>query len=293
MALKRFVKVPKIFGQTTKNFSYWKMLMINYFNILKVWDIVEKGYVPKYDDKNELTTKSKLEENENLHAVYAILSSVSESVIILFGDMTSAHDMWKALINRYEGNAQIKRTKLTGLEIKFETFRLEDGETIEDMYNRLMRIQNEFIELGEPLSNDKIVGKLLRVMLRKPRWEGFISALEAIQGTRKTFTSDELYAHFRNFEEKLRQEHNFALMATVDEKPEMVDIDSIIASKNITDEMTIEFLKDIVELKNKKKDLNNTEEASTSYANEVHLKFDFENCETNIDQTENYIIVEP
>ena len=109
MASKRFVKVPKIFSQTTKHFSHWKMLMINYFNILEVWDIVEKGYEPKYDKTtNQLTIESKLEEEENLYVENAILSSVSESVAIMFGNMTNAHDMWKALINRYEGNTQIK-----------------------------------------------------------------------------------------------------------------------------------------------------------------------------------------
>ena len=32
-----------------------------------------------------------------------------------------------------------------------------------------------------------------------------MSALEAIQGTHTSFTPDDLYAHFRSFEEKLRQ----------------------------------------------------------------------------------------
>ena len=32
-----------------------------------------------------------------------------------------------------------------------------------------------------------------------------ISALEAIQGTHESYTPDELYAHFRSFEEKLKQ----------------------------------------------------------------------------------------
>jgi hypothetical protein len=61
-------------------------------------------------------------------------------MVVLFGNMTTANDMWNALLTRYEGNIQIKRTKLTGLEIKFENFRIEDGEILEDMYTRLMHI---------------------------------------------------------------------------------------------------------------------------------------------------------
>jgi gag-polypeptide of LTR copia-type len=52
-----------------------------------------------------------------------------------------------------------------GLEIKFQNCKMEDYESIEEMYNRLLSIQNEFSDLGETLTNNKIVGKILRVML--------------------------------------------------------------------------------------------------------------------------------
>jgi cob(I)alamin adenosyltransferase len=42
---------------------------------------------------------------------------------------------------------------------------MEDNKTIEEMYNRLLSIQNKFFDLGEPLINNKIVDKILRVML--------------------------------------------------------------------------------------------------------------------------------
>jgi gag-polypeptide of LTR copia-type len=79
--------------------------------------------------------------------------------------MTSARDMRLALLNRFECNTQIKRTKIMGLETKFENFKMEGHESIEEMYNRLLSIQNEFSYLGEPLTNNKVVGKILRVML--------------------------------------------------------------------------------------------------------------------------------
>ena len=193
---------------------HWKKAMQNYLKILEIWDIVEKGYTPTFstivatEGTNDIkieTPDSKQLKKDNDLAVNAIYNLVSESVCSLFGSATSAKEMWDALVNRYEGNTQIKRTKVTGLEAKFENFKVEDGESIEDMYNRLMHIQNEFTELGEPLSNNKIVGKLLRVMLMRERWSGLVSALEAIQGTHDSFTPDDLYAHFRSFEEKLRQ----------------------------------------------------------------------------------------
>jgi hypothetical protein len=188
---------------------HWKKTMINYLNILELWDVVNKGYTPIFTTDTKIETlESKQTKKENDLAINAIINLVSESVALIFGSSSTAKEMWDALVNRYEGNTQIKRTKLTGLEAKFETFKVEDGESIEDMYNRLMHIQNEFIELGEPLSNNKIVGKLLRIMLMRDKWSGLVSALEAIQGTHDSLTPDDLYAHLRSFEEKLRQSGN-------------------------------------------------------------------------------------
>jgi hypothetical protein len=73
------------------------------------------------------------------------------------------------------------------------------------MYNRLLSIQNEFSNLSEPLINNKVIGKILTVMLQKSRWKALISALEVMQGTNDVFTPDELYTHLRCFEEKLKQ----------------------------------------------------------------------------------------
>ena len=68
-------------------------------------------------------------------------------------------------------------------------------------------------------------------------------------------------------ESENEEETNLALMASVDEGPSTIDVDSIISSKNITDETTIEFLKDLVKSRNNKAE-GGEGEASTSSANE-------------------------
>jgi hypothetical protein len=72
---------------------------------------------------------------------------------------------------------------------------MKDFEKIEEIYNRLLSIQNKFSDLGEHLMNNKIIGKILRVMLRRPQWEALVSTLEAMQDTNDAFTPDELYTH--------------------------------------------------------------------------------------------------
>jgi gag-polypeptide of LTR copia-type len=107
-----------------------------------------------------------------------ILNSVSERIIILLVTTEIISEMLETLLNRFESNSQIKRTKLMGLEFEFKNFCIQEGESIENMYLRLMYILNEFDKIGEFLSNSKIVGKIFRAMLRRPSWESMISTLK-------------------------------------------------------------------------------------------------------------------
>jgi gag-polypeptide of LTR copia-type len=168
MAPSRHIKEPPVFDSSCKNFFYWKKYIINYLNILDVWSIVEHGYEPKFNTTTySLTTESQIDKGLNDCAVNAILNSVSEPITLVFGNMTSARDIWLVLLNRFEDNTQIDKTKIIGLEIKFENLKIKDHESIEEMSNRLLYIQNEFSDFGEPLTNNKVVGKILRVMLRR------------------------------------------------------------------------------------------------------------------------------
>jgi hypothetical protein len=88
-----------------------------------------------------------------------------------------------------------------GLESEFENFCIQEGESIENMYSKLMHILNE---VGESLSYSKIVGKIFRAMMRRPRWESMIITLEAMQGSFGEFTHEEVFTHLLCFEEKLR-----------------------------------------------------------------------------------------
>ena len=78
-------------------------------------------------------------------------------------------------------------------------------------------------------------------------------------------------------------EANLALMAIVDEGSSTIDMDSIIASKNITDETTIQFLLDLAKSRSSKKVDEGEIEASTSSANEVHSNSCFNGYETELE----------
>jgi hypothetical protein len=62
-----------------------------------------------------------------------------------------------------------------------------------------MHIQNKFDELGEILSNGKIIEKNLRMMFRKSRWKGYVITLEAIQGGAHHFHVKQGVCSLENF----------------------------------------------------------------------------------------------
>jgi hypothetical protein len=99
----------------------------------------------------------------------------------------------------------MKKIKLMGLESEFENFCTKEGESIENIYSKLMHILNEFDEVREFLSNFKIVGKIFRAMIRRPKWESMISTLDVMQDTLDELTYEEVFTHLLCFEEKLRQ----------------------------------------------------------------------------------------
>ena len=91
--LPRHVKESPIFGQETNNFSHWKKHMVYFFKTNEVWDIVENGYVLKFDENHELNTESKLERKDNLYAINYIINSVSGHVFSLLKDVDNAHEL--------------------------------------------------------------------------------------------------------------------------------------------------------------------------------------------------------
>jgi hypothetical protein len=80
-----------------------------------------------------MTQKVKELKSRNDYAVNVILNSVSEKIAILFSTIKIASEMWETPLNKFEGNTQMKRTKLMGIESEFENFCIQEGESIENI----------------------------------------------------------------------------------------------------------------------------------------------------------------
>ena len=52
----RYVEVPPMLTSSTKNFSYWKKLMVSFLILIDVWEVVENAFTPEYDKTTNIIT---------------------------------------------------------------------------------------------------------------------------------------------------------------------------------------------------------------------------------------------
>ncbi|KAJ1696040.1 hypothetical protein LUZ63_012738 [Rhynchospora breviuscula] len=201
----RVIEKPDKFGSTCKNFRYWKRCMVVYLNLIDLWDVVDKPYAPNLDSEGREIHASKLLRAKNDNAVNVLFNSVHESIAAIFGSSTNAHEMWVSLLNRYEGNSLIKSSRQFELESRLDNFRIMDGECIEEMYTRFIQLLDEFNNIGETLSNSRVIGRLLRALVGRPQFDNLISTLETQQRSHNNLTPEIIYTHYQCVEEKLKQ----------------------------------------------------------------------------------------
>jgi gag-polypeptide of LTR copia-type len=116
--------------------------MSNYLKIIDLWDIVENGFIITKDANDKIDIACLMKVKQNDQAVNVILASVHESIAPTFGEAINVHDMWIALIRKYEGNDMLKKAKEKRLQSMFESFRIDEHESIEDMYTRFTILIN-------------------------------------------------------------------------------------------------------------------------------------------------------
>ncbi|XP_073037705.1 uncharacterized protein [Primulina eburnea] len=82
----------------------------------------------------------------------------------MFGLITNcvpAKDACDILQRHCEGSESVRRTRLRILTSKFEMMRMEESENILDYDHRLREIANEVFSLGDLISNERLVSKVL------------------------------------------------------------------------------------------------------------------------------------
>jgi hypothetical protein len=78
-----------------------------------------------------------------------------------------AHDAWAKLEETYEGTEGTKTTKAYILQEKFSNFKMQEDESVPEMFYRLQAIMNELKALGEEVKDNQFSIKFLRSLPKR------------------------------------------------------------------------------------------------------------------------------
>ena len=98
------------------------------------------------DTWSDIATK---EFDANARAHYALLQALNDNDIVRVIHCKSAYEIWSHLIVTHEGTSQVKKAKIDLLRSQYETFSMQENETIDDMVTRFTKITNGLSSLGE------------------------------------------------------------------------------------------------------------------------------------------------
>ena len=88
----------------------------------------------------------------------------------------TAKEAWTILQTTYEGTKVVKDSKLQRLTTSFEEIKMEEDESFDEFYVKLKDMVNSAFNLGETISEPKVVRKVLKFLLE--RFHAKITAIE-------------------------------------------------------------------------------------------------------------------
>jgi hypothetical protein len=132
-----------------------------FLKYIDCWSIIETGWTKPADAALELFLQknARLSNDKALHALCQALSS-SEFAKIL--NCESAQEAWQILETTYEGTKLVKSSKLQMLISRFEEINMLEEETFGEFYSKMSDLRNSMVSLGKPVSDVKLIQKILR-----------------------------------------------------------------------------------------------------------------------------------
>ncbi|WJX88834.1 hypothetical protein P8452_70878 [Trifolium repens] len=207
------VSKPPLLDDT--NYDYWKSRMA--------------AFLKSIDSR---TWKAVLREDTlalgNNKALNALFNRVDNNMFRLIKQCTVAKDAWEILKTTHEGTSKVKSSRLQLLHSKFENLRMKEEETIYDFHMSILDLANPFDSLGERLSDEKLVRKILRSLPK--RFDMKVIAIEEAQDISSLKVEEvvgSLQTFEMNFSDKVEKKgKNIVFTSNTDSKEADNDLDT-------------------------------------------------------------------
>ena len=236
------------------NYVSWKERMIIFLQSIDIdlWFIVSEGpyttttvdtttHEVRQKTRDELTAQDRAHLTSNAKAMNVLFSALDANESIRVKGSKSAKEIWDKLKEIHEGSNDVKEQKKSILVTKYESFKMESNETIDQMYCRF----NDIIKDLEVLEKEYTLGEKNRKILNalSKEWENKVTAIEEakdlnsmpIESLVNSLTSYELKLKSKvNPDEDTKAKKGIALKASQEEE-EYVSQDEEDADDDDTD----------------------------------------------------------
>ena len=153
---------------------------------LNIWEAIELGpHIPTIVDVSTSTSTQKprdqwTEEDRrkiqyDLKAKNIITSALGIDEYFRVSNCNNAKDMWDTLRVTHEGTTHVKRSRINTLTHKYELFRMNSNESIQDMQKRFTHIVNHLASLGKNFQSEDLINKVLRCLSRE--WQPKVTTI--------------------------------------------------------------------------------------------------------------------
>jgi hypothetical protein len=177
----------------------------------------------------------------NSKVLNALFNGVDKNMFRLIKRCKVAKEAWEILITTQEGTSKVKNSRLQMLTTKFEELKMKEDESVHEFHMTILDYANTFDALGEKLSEEKMVRKMLRSLPKK-----FDMKVTCIEEFREldTIKLDDLVGSLQTFEMSVNERSgssgsknkSIALVSNTDNEDHQDDIDT---DESISDAMVL------------------------------------------------------
>ncbi|TXG67366.1 hypothetical protein EZV62_008641 [Acer yangbiense] len=144
-----------------------------------LWNIVNNGSTkPKEENKLSGPEKAKLEVDwmTDVMALSKIQNGVIATIFPRIMRATTAKQAWEILEREFQGDSKAKVIKLQTFRREFENLKMKESESVKEYFSRVIGVVNHMRTLGEDVTNQKVVEKILISLPEK--YEHIVAAIE-------------------------------------------------------------------------------------------------------------------
>lgn len=146
------------------------MLMENLLRSRKSWDLIETG-ITRPEQSVILTGAQGTElaklTLKDLKVKNYLFALIEKTILKTIMKKDTSKDLWESIESKYQGNERIQSALLQRLKMNFEVLEMKEGETISEYFSRVMLVVNDMRNLGEEMSDSKVVENILKTLVEK------------------------------------------------------------------------------------------------------------------------------